>query len=71
MSTSIRSIISAAMIATIAISTLLVSPNAQAETVSQCRERAYRQYDTLVASGVPEAEARKVLAQSLKRCNRK
>ena len=69
MSTSIRSIVSALMITTIAITTALVStPPAHAETVSQCRARAYRQYDRLIESGYTEAEAQKELHQSLARC---
>lgn len=68
MATSIRSIMSAAMIAMIAISTLLVSLPAHAETVSQCRERAYRQRDRLIEDGYTEAEAQEVLSRSLARC---
>ena len=68
MATSIRSIVSALMIATIAISTLLVSSPAHAETVSQCRERAYRQRDRLIEDGYTEAEAQEVLSRSLARC---
>ena len=68
MSTSIRSIVSALMIATISISTLLVSSPVHAETVSQCRERAYRQHDRLIDDGYTEAEAQEVLSRSLARC---
>ena len=58
-------------VSTIALSLVCFVPQGHAETVSQCRARAYRQYDALVDSGVAEAEARKVLAASLKRCERK
>ena len=69
MSTSIRSIVSALMITTIALSTFLVStPPAHAETVSQCRARAYRQFDRLIEDGYTQAEAQKVLSRSLARC---
>ena len=71
MATSIRSIVSALMITTIAITTLLVStPPAHAETVSQCRQRAYNQYDRLIEDGYTQAEAQEVLSRSLARCER-
>lgn len=57
------------MITTIALSTFLVStPPAHAETVSQCRARAYRQFDRLIEDGYTQAEAQKVLSRSLARC---
>jgi len=65
MSTLIRSTVCALMITTIA---LLSTTPAHAETVSQCRARAYRQYDRLIESGYTEAEAQKELHQSLARC---
>jgi|GEM_PF-2089443 len=76
MSTSIRSIVSALMITTIALSTFIVSTPpapaetvpAHAETVSQCRARAYRQFDRLIEDGYTQAEAQKVLSRSLARC---
>jgi len=69
MSTLIRSIVSALMITTIAITAALISTTpAHAETVSQCRARAYRQYDRLIESGYTEAEAQKELRRSLARC---
>ena len=69
MSTLIRSIVSALMITTIAITAALISTTpAHAETVSQCRARAYRQYDRLIESGYTEAEAQKELHRSLARC---
>lgn len=69
MSTSIRSIVSALMIAAIAMSTFLATATpAHAETVSQCRARAYRQFDRLIEDGYTEAEAQKVLSRSLARC---
>ena len=70
MSTLIRSTVSALMITTIAITTLLISSPAHAETVSQCRERAYRQYDRLIDDGYTQAEAQEVLSRSLARCER-
>lgn len=57
------------MITTIALSTFLSTTTpAHAETVSQCRERAYRQHDRLIEDGYTEAEAQKVLSRSLARC---
>jgi hypothetical protein len=46
----------------------LFALSAHAETISQCRERAYRYYDAIVAEGTPEAEAAKVLRQDLRAC---
>ena len=76
MSTLIRSTVSALMITTIAMSTFLVSTPpapaetvpAHAETVSQCRARAYRLYDRLIEDGYTQAEAQKELHQSLALC---
>ena len=69
MSTLIRSTVCALMITTIAMSTFLVStPPAHAETVSQCRARAYRLYDSLIDEGYTQAEAQKELHRSLALC---
>ena len=69
MSTLIRSIVSALMITTIAITAALISTTpAHAETVSQCRARAYRMYDRLLDEGYTQAEAQKELHRSLARC---
>jgi hypothetical protein len=65
----LRQIISASLLTvSIAASLLSIAPPAHAETVSQCRERAYRYYDAIVAEGTPEAEAAKVLRQDLRAC---
>lgn len=60
-------IILAAAISFVSIATLV--PSVTAETVSQCRARAYRYYDHLVDTGTSESEAKRILAGDLRRCN--
>jgi hypothetical protein len=65
----LRQIISASLLTvSIAVSLLSIAPPAHAETVSQCRERAYRYYDYLIAEETPQAEAAQVLHEDLRAC---
>jgi hypothetical protein len=65
----LRQLIAASLLTVSIVASLAtIAPPAHAETVSQCRERAYRYYDEIVAEGTPQAEAAQVLHQDLRAC---